>query len=513
MNRTHFAVYILFATTMVAAFQNCSKVNFQDDPNAMSGTQSQLCSSEGTGCVPVVAPICQFDGQIIQEGQSVKAYLNSTVNSGGVCAEQVRFCRSGSLTGSFAYSTCSVATAKSCLFNGQTIADGGSVTAYTNSTTKYNESCQPEVRVCRNGVLSGSYAYGSCVQDQPKSCLFNGQTIAHGQSFNAFRNSTVPYGSSCESQVRVCNNGELSGVNSYSSCSVGQASSCLFNGQTIAHGQKVNGFKFSAVSFGNSCEMEERLCNNGSLTGSHSYASCVVGQPSGCLFNGQTIAHGQSLSAYASSSVEYGLDCESQSRTCSNGVLSGKFLYSTCEPSTKIPVVRGEIQGGCIIQLDEKFKMSRAGDSVAWPMLSCDFDGDHYKSPSCEPGYKVIQDASIQMNCSTNPSTNLLNCYWTKYRCVNVDGPTDPSAYVKGQSYGGCVMQADQNFKAVAQSNAPAIAPAWPMLNCETDKGPAKCAEGFKVVKETPVQMNCSTSPSKTNVQNCYQMAFRCSKL
>lgn len=54
----------------------------------------------------------------------------------------------------------------------------------------------------------------------PASCVFNGKTIASGSSVTAFRASSVPYGSTCASESRLCTNGVLSGSFAYASCSV-----------------------------------------------------------------------------------------------------------------------------------------------------------------------------------------------------------------------------------------------------------------------------------------------------
>ena len=57
-----------------------------------------------------------------------------------------------------------------------------------------------------------------------------------------------------------------------------------------------------------------------------------------CAFNGQTIAHGGSVTAYAASSVTSPNSCTAQTRTCSNGTLSGSYSYSSCSV-TAAPVV------------------------------------------------------------------------------------------------------------------------------------------------------------------------------
>lgn len=273
---------------------------------------------------------CTFNGQTVLHNGSVTAFQNSMPAYGSQCVSQVRRCNNGVLSGSYQYSTCNVQGPLSCLFNGQTIAHGGNVQAYQNSSVAYGESCSAETRTCNNGVLSGSNAFASCSVAGPASCLFNGQTVAHGSAVPAFANSSVPFGQTCSSEQRLCNNGVLSGSNQYASCEVGAAASCLFNGQTVAHGQNVQAFPNSSVAYGQSCVAETRSCDNGVLSGSSSYASCNVDAPAACLFNGQTVAHGSAVPAFSSSSVGYGQSCVAEARTCDNGVLSGSNTYASC---------------------------------------------------------------------------------------------------------------------------------------------------------------------------------------
>ncbi len=51
----------------------------------------------------------------------------------------------------------------SCSFDGQTVASGASVTAYQASSVPAGSLCVSQPRVCTDGTLSGTYAYASCV--------------------------------------------------------------------------------------------------------------------------------------------------------------------------------------------------------------------------------------------------------------------------------------------------------------------------------------------------------------
>ena len=290
-----------------------------------------LSGSYNYGTCAVNTPAsCLFNGQTIAHGISIEAYPGSSVDLGAECIFEMRTCNNGVLSGSNQFASCSINLPASCLFNGQTIISGQSANAYLNSSVPFGQLCSAETRYCVNGALSGSNQYASCVVDQPASCLFNGQTLSDGQSVSAYLNSAVGFGGTCQAEVRTCANGILSGANQFASCVVDQPASCLFNGQTIVHGSSVTGYLKSNSSFGELCDAQERFCNNGQLAGSYQFASCSIDQPASCLFNGQTIANGSSVTAFASSTVNCGSLCKSESRTCSNGILSGSNNFSGC---------------------------------------------------------------------------------------------------------------------------------------------------------------------------------------
>ncbi len=56
----------------------------------------------------------------------------------------------------------------------------------------------------------------------------------------------------------------------------------------------------------------------------------IVRAPASCVFFGKTVAHGDSIIAFKSSSVPYNDACESVTRYCNDGTLSGTGNYATC---------------------------------------------------------------------------------------------------------------------------------------------------------------------------------------
>jgi len=130
------------------------------------------------------------------------------------------------------------------------------------------------------------------------TCQFNHRELADGDSVMSYQNSAVAYGQICQSQQRLCKAGVLSGNYNFEKCTVSAPQSCLFNGEQIASGAKVTAYLNSAASFGSLCQSEERTCENGVLSGSYSWGVCKLDAPASCLFNGKTILHGDVVSAY-----------------------------------------------------------------------------------------------------------------------------------------------------------------------------------------------------------------------
>lgn len=317
---------------LVLSFQNCSPVAFRDLGSAtLSSNEPSLCVSNPSApeCLGV-DPTCSFNGQTLTEGAVVTAFQNSTVAFGSTCVSETRLCTQGQLSGSYNFQSCSPGIPADCLFNGQTVSHDEEVTAYPTSTVPFGSLCEAVTRTCSNGTLSGSASFASCTPAGPASCLFDGKTIPHNGTVKGYQNSSVAFGGNCISEDRVCTNGSLSGSYAYGSCNVGTPNSCLFDGQTIAHGQSTAAYQTSAVAYGQTCTSQSRTCNNGTLSGTYTFGSCTVGTPNSCLFNGQTIAHGQSAIAYQTSGVVYGQTCASQNRTCNNGTLSGSYTFGSC---------------------------------------------------------------------------------------------------------------------------------------------------------------------------------------
>lgn len=59
-------------------------------------------------------------------------------------------------------------------------------------------------------------------------------------------------------------------------CSYPQGKTCLFNGIVLRYGESIVAYQAQTVPNGQTCQSESRLCDMGNLTGSYQYADCKV---------------------------------------------------------------------------------------------------------------------------------------------------------------------------------------------------------------------------------------------
>ncbi len=317
---------IALATALLLfSFQNCQSSSFQP---ASSGTRTDTSTDPGTETgTSTGTESCALPwGGAITNGASVTAYSSSAPADSCSSTSETRTCSNGVLSGSYTNQACSNGCA---LPWGGAIANGASVTAYSSSSPADSCSSYSETRICSNGVLSGSNAYQTCSSTGTGSCALPwGGTIAHGASVTAYSSSSPADSCSSYSETRTCSNGVLSGSNTYQTCS--STGSCTLPwGGTIAHGASVTAYSSSAPAGSCSSYSETRTCSNGVLSGSNTYQTCS----NGCTLPwGGSIAHGQMVTAYSSTTSGCASSCSSNSedRTCNSGTLSGSYNNQSC---------------------------------------------------------------------------------------------------------------------------------------------------------------------------------------
>lgn len=107
------------------------------------------------------------------------------------------------------------------------------------------------------------------------------------------------------------------------------AASCLLPwGGTVAHAASVTAY--ATASDPATCVSETRTCNNGTLSGTYQYQSCSVITPgTDCTAPwGAIITNGGNVTAYQTQNPP--ATCIFETRTCTNGTLSGSYLHQNC---------------------------------------------------------------------------------------------------------------------------------------------------------------------------------------
>jgi hypothetical protein len=220
---------------------------------------------------------------------------------------------------------------------GQTIENGITVTAFNQSSVAFNDECKPSDITCVNGSISGTGKFPTCVRRTPIACQLPwGETLEHATSRVAFGYATVPFGSTCPQEARTCSDGVLSGTAQFQNCSIQSAANCKTPwGSHVPHGNTVVAFNSATVDFGRTCDAQIRMCNNGILTGNASIQNCAPSPPRNCFTPwGASIVHGTSIDAYSRANVPFGQSCNVggvlERRVCDNGLLLGSFSFRTC---------------------------------------------------------------------------------------------------------------------------------------------------------------------------------------
>ena len=122
--------------------------------------------------------------------------------------------------------------------------------------------------------------------------------------------------------------------------------SCSLNGQTVAHGSTVTAYQASLVAFGNTCTGETRSCFDGNLSGSYAYTSCTVNPAS--QSSSEYSADGTTFKITVSSSGYSNKYYVDGTETKSLGLKEGYTYYFNVEDSStnNHPLFIGTTLGG-----------------------------------------------------------------------------------------------------------------------------------------------------------------------
>jgi hypothetical protein len=174
--------------------------------------------------------------------------------------------------------------------------------------------------------LSGLLVFTILISGTPVSaagkvpCKFAGVTIPHAQSHRFYSDNLLPAGANCANRVqnRVCNNGTLTGSDKYrfKNCSVAAgAASCTIGSVTLKSGESERFYPDNLLSADKTCQgaTKMRTCNNGVLTGDEAYKfkNCAVtAGAASCTIGSVTIKSGDSAPFYLNNLLPADKTCE-----------------------------------------------------------------------------------------------------------------------------------------------------------------------------------------------------------
>lgn len=273
---------------------------------------------------------------------------------GGAIGEVDVTCNNGEIV--LANATCEVQVDACDLPWGGTIANGETVTAFSDATPckdaecKQPWACADEVRTCTNGVLSGSYTNQQCNIPVVDCTTPWGATVADGDSIDAYTTAgdgskecvTVPTSHTCTAGSFV------PAMESWSAAATNcPAVACdLPWGGTLADGGSVTAYMHQDCISKAACISETRTCTGGVLSGSYTQQTdCRDHCPVSCSTPwGTTVANGNSVTSYGTYDTgAKGSPCDEQVHTCSYG----SFDVDIGARSQSCECVPDEKGGGC----------------------------------------------------------------------------------------------------------------------------------------------------------------------
>ncbi|KYG62960.1 hypothetical protein AZI87_17010 [Bdellovibrio bacteriovorus] len=140
---------------------------------------------------------------------------------------------------------------------------------------------------------------------------------------------------------------------------------CSLNGQTLSDGQSITLYASETVPFGQNCQSETRTCINGVLTGSYGATQCRTAPPQPCVVGGYALEDGETVELYGAPRCGV---ASSAPATCTNGQLTGPgagFSYRYCYEAGS-PLM---VQFGSNVQKAEPLVFTSHEDGITFDIL------------------------------------------------------------------------------------------------------------------------------------------------
>ncbi len=192
-----------------------------------------------------------------------------------------------------------------CNINGQVLLNGDTIAVFQNDQVAFGGNCATiqEIFTCNQWILNGvnpssqpqNYPYTQCQVAAPLSCslgpTYGQQTVVqHGSLATWYKDDILEPGQTCDTigpsgnmGVLECNNGNFvpsswwvanASDYVYPTCEVRETDDCEFNGETVQHGFSVTGYLIPFPTIGQQCTYEIRTCVDGFLSWTYQFDEC-----------------------------------------------------------------------------------------------------------------------------------------------------------------------------------------------------------------------------------------------
>lgn len=214
-----------------------------------------------------------------------------------------------------------------CSFNGLDLRHWSGVVAYQSQSVPYWSTCQSEVRVCNNGTLGGSYQYSVC----HGWCSFNWIPYSHGATVPWYTSVSATCPTTCTATSATCQNWTLSNsINA--NCT--QNNSANYSTYTLwscpNHWNCTTGTVYSANNTNKTCTQYTRYKLDSCQEGyKKSWDTCIVDNDDKCYFNWNYYNNWATAQWYASTSATCPSTCTQRSATCQNWTWS-QTINTSC---------------------------------------------------------------------------------------------------------------------------------------------------------------------------------------
>jgi hypothetical protein len=231
-----------------------------------------------------------------------------------------------------------------CSLAGHPIPNTQSLKYAENAVVPYGSVCKYEDRKCTDGILSGTYTAEIChvatgaqtaVANRNVTALYQRVLERTAAEMAADRQGLIYWMS------KVLSGMSLATVEQYMRASNEYYVRNLYRTELLRSGD-IPGIQYWTAELESGRRTRESVqAEFKSICQNHTNGECGA-----CVLNGTPVPNTQSVTAYSAQAVPAGTTCEAvaQQRTCTNGMLSGTFPYSSCQVSSlDTAVIRDQI--------------------------------------------------------------------------------------------------------------------------------------------------------------------------